>query len=521
MSTAAIERRAFREAATVGPALAVTAAAAFLLARLVPDVTAKPLHEDEAVAGLISARPIGDVLHTVVLDRGGAPLHFVLAHVALALNASPNALRWLSVVFALATVPLCSDIARRLAGDFAGLTAAGLAATSQLLAVYGTFGRMYSLFAFTSALAADLFLRALERPERRTALAAAAASLLPLAVHPFGAFLFAAEVIVAAWLWRARSPRTALPVIGVGLLALPLVFADLRLSDRYALEGGKNLDSGTSVGDAALRAFGGAAGGRGAALVLFVLLASLGAFALGRDRGEMAAFVGLAITAPPVVLAVTGVAGAVSDRLGPRHLIYTLPLWIGLVANGVSRIAALFPSSARIALLVAVIVAAALAPSAVSDPRTIPTGEEHAVAAPAVWLRAHIVRGDVLYPYSPVFLAALPAAARARSYSREPVALARAARRTGDVPMVFVSLPLRKPISTSADIGANVLAFRWWLILEAHGPFPDGTSALAATADMLEETGPLVATAAPSAHPYLEQIHGAACAALARLGSAC
>src|SRR5512133_1524290 len=129
MSTAAIERRAIREAVSVAPALAITASAAFLLARTLPDISGKPWHEDEAVAGLVSARPLGDVLHTVVLDRGGAPLHFVLAHIALALDPSAEALRWLSVVFALATVPLCYDLARRLAGRFAGLTAATLAAT--------------------------------------------------------------------------------------------------------------------------------------------------------------------------------------------------------------------------------------------------------------------------------------------------------------------------------------------------------------------------------------------------------
>src|SRR5438876_6622626 len=104
-----------------------------LFARLLPDVSGKPLHEDEAVAGLISARPLGDVLHTVLLDRGGAPLHFVLAHAAFALDDSPQTLRWLSLVFAVATIPLCYDLARRLAGQFAGLIAAALAATSQLL----------------------------------------------------------------------------------------------------------------------------------------------------------------------------------------------------------------------------------------------------------------------------------------------------------------------------------------------------------------------------------------------------
>src|SRR2546426_6172464 len=76
MSTAAIERHALR---TVGfaPALALAGLTAFLYARLLPDIAGKPFHEDEAVAGLISARPLGDVLHTVVLDRGGAPLHFL------------------------------------------------------------------------------------------------------------------------------------------------------------------------------------------------------------------------------------------------------------------------------------------------------------------------------------------------------------------------------------------------------------------------------------------------------------
>ena len=83
MSTAAIERYALRQAPAVAPALALAGLMTALFLRLMPDVSGKPLHEDEAVAGLVSARPLGDVLHTVVLERGGAPLHFLLAHVAL------------------------------------------------------------------------------------------------------------------------------------------------------------------------------------------------------------------------------------------------------------------------------------------------------------------------------------------------------------------------------------------------------------------------------------------------------
>jgi hypothetical protein len=105
VSTAAVERRAVRETLLAAPALALAASLTYFLASAAPDIGAKPWHEDEAVAGLISAQPLGDVLHTVLLDRGGAPLHFVLAHIAFTVDGSPRTLRWLSLVFALATIP--------------------------------------------------------------------------------------------------------------------------------------------------------------------------------------------------------------------------------------------------------------------------------------------------------------------------------------------------------------------------------------------------------------------------------
>jgi len=520
MSTAAIERHALRTVA-FAPALALAGLMAFLFARLWPDIGGKPLHEDEAVAGLISARPLGDLLHTVVLDRGGAPLHFLLAHVALAIDTTPESLRWLSLVFALATVPLCYDLARRLVGRSAGLIAAALAATSQLLLVYGTFGRMYSLFAFASTLAADLFVRALERPRRREVLAAAVAALLPLAVHPFGAFLFGAEAAVALWVWRGRSLRAALPVLGVAVFALPLLFADLRLSDRYTPEAGQSLDSGTSPGAATFHALGGAAGGRGVVLVLFAALAAIGTFALARSRPAMAAFAILTVAVPPTVLAIASAAEVASDRLAPRHLIFMLPIWIALVAAGATHIGARIPAKARLASYAAIVVAAALAPSAVSEPRTIPTGAEQALAAPAAWLATQLGPGDVMYPYSPVFFAALPAAKEARAYSREPVALARAVKRTGATNTVFISIPLREPADGDAlrRAGVGFRAFPSWLILESRGPFANGTAALGSAAQLLRIAAPLVTE--PNAHAYLEQIRGTACAALVRLRTPC
>jgi hypothetical protein len=430
VSTAAVERRALREGLLIGPALAVAAATGFLLARTLPDVAHKPWHEDEAVAGLISARPLGDVLHTVLLDRGGAPLHFLLAHFAFAVDGSPRTLRWLSLVFALATIPLCYDLARRLAGQFAGMTAAALAATSQLLAVYATFGRMYSLFAFTSALALDLFVRAVDRPTRGSLAAATAAALLPILVHPFGVFVFGAELVLALWLWRLR----ALPF---ALLALPPVLPYLRLSGRYAPE------VGMSAPEAALRALAGSGGGWSVGLAVFAVFAAIGAWTLPRRFAAL----GLILIAGPVA-----VLAAFGDRLSPRHLIFLLPVWTTFVGAGLARV------PARLPILVAALGLALLAPSALADPRTSMSDPTEHVA----WVRANVRPGDALYPYSAVFLAALPRASIAVPLPREPVALQRMLRRT-DIGRTLVAIP----------DGAS------WKVMVVPGPFTNVPRALA------------------------------------------
>src|SRR5262245_57481122 len=126
--------------ALVAPAAAV-GAAVFLAVRLIHDLGVKPYFEDEAVAGLIASRPLGELLRTVVWDRGGSPLHFLLAHVVFAASPTGDALRWLSIACAVATVAVGYALGRELAGDAAAVAAAWVVAASDLLRVYGTFGR--------------------------------------------------------------------------------------------------------------------------------------------------------------------------------------------------------------------------------------------------------------------------------------------------------------------------------------------------------------------------------------------
>src|SRR5215210_1792843 len=104
-------------------AITLAAASALLLHRLWEDVGEKPLFEDEAVAGLVASRPVGELLGNVMWDRGGAPLHFLLAHAGFGVSGGWETLRWLSVAAALASVPVCFDLGRRLGGPAAGAVA--------------------------------------------------------------------------------------------------------------------------------------------------------------------------------------------------------------------------------------------------------------------------------------------------------------------------------------------------------------------------------------------------------------
>jgi hypothetical protein len=231
------------------------------------------------------------------------------------------------------------------------------------------------------------------------------------------------------------------------------------------------------------------------------------------------------IAAPPALLAVASAAGATTDRLSPRHLIFVLPIWTALVAVGAARIGSQLGPQLRLAVPAAVVVVAAFAPSAVSDPRTIPTGGRAALAAPAAWVREGVSNNDVVYPYSPLFLAALPDAGAARAYPREPVSLSRLAKRTGEVRRVFVSLPVAAPLGRQvpADLrrrGVDAHLFPSWLILRTRGPSTEGRTALAATARMLGDAAGAF-QGAPATLAYLQQLRGTACIALQRLGSSC
>jgi hypothetical protein len=467
----------------------VGAACGFLLYRLQPDVRGKSYYEDEAVAGLIAMRPLGEVLETVLLDRGGAPLHFVLAHAAFWVDPSADALRWVSVLAAVAAVPLCYDLARRLGGGEAGVVAAVVAASSTALAVYGSFGRMYALFVLVAAVFFDLFVRALQvRTTRAVAAAAAAGWLLP-AVHPYGAIPAFVAVLAAALTWRRTPLRAAWPVAVAVIAAVPFILADLRLADRAAVgSGNRSLASpGEAWGElvSALSAF---AGGDGLPLVFFAALALLGSAVLARRErafGALAASIAL----PPLLFVLVRTDS--TPDLSPRHLFYGLPIWAAAIGVGAVTI-----TRRKLVLGLVALIAVTAPASALRDPRDV----GFATASPDEPRSIRAGEDDLLLPYSTVFLASLPELRRALALPHAPGNEILAALEHAEEPIgsVYVAVP-------TTD----------WSVLVADGPFTKA-EALSAAATRLQEY-----EETPGLERWFAWIEPGLCEALQELGEPC
>jgi len=189
LESAALKVDAFR-AATGVLTVAVAAVLLWLVDRWPP-------HEDEALALFVGRGSPRDVLHTVIAERGGAPLHFLLAWAVVHTGGGLTALRLVSVAFAVASVPLMAVLGARLADRATGVLAAAFASASWVFLFHGIFGRMYSLFLFTSLLS---FLALLARRYVLWGLAL----LLVLASHPYAVLVVGAEALFVVLCARDR-----------------------------------------------------------------------------------------------------------------------------------------------------------------------------------------------------------------------------------------------------------------------------------------------------------------------------
>ena len=394
LETSAVKVDAFKVATGVLTAV-VAGVLAWLLERWPP-------HEDETLALFVGRGSLGDVLHTVIAQRGGAPLHFLIAWVVVHLGGGLTALRIISLVFAVASVPLMAVLGARLADRATGVVAAAFASASWVFLFHGVFGRMYSLFLFASLLS---FLALLARRYVLWGLAL----LLLLASHPYAVLVVAAQALYV--LLAARERRAFATLAAVAVAGFPFWWADVVLRDRFDVGiggGGRRLGSPASV----LRYLWSVSGDFGShahvwALCL-LLLAGAGAVLLVRCNPRAALLTACVVGVPALAFMLATLHSTTSPEA--RHLIFALPFYSVLLALPLVTLARANAAATAVALAAGVlIVVGEVRWAHAKTPELFdgdPAGEAHARDAAAAWLATTSRRDDVLLGYEPVFLRA-------------------------------------------------------------------------------------------------------------------
>ena len=186
-----------------------------------------PFWGDEGLSAGIASHPL-TAIPGVLREDGSPPLYYLLLHVWMAVvGSSEAAIRALSLVFALATVPAGLWLGRALFGARAGWMCAALCALSPLLSAYAQEARMYALVGLLALLASGAFVAVFVQRRRdfRWLLAGALAALLY--THAWGLFFALVAALAAAALAINAPDRRALLIdaaIGFGgsaLLFLP------------------------------------------------------------------------------------------------------------------------------------------------------------------------------------------------------------------------------------------------------------------------------------------------------------
>jgi len=385
----------------LGMGAVALAATTFFLVRL----SAWPPHEDETLALFVGRDSITGVIEHVTHERGGAPLHFLIAWAVAHLGLGLGTMRLISAAFAVGSLIATGALVARLADRRTALLASALAACTWLFLFQGLFARMYSLFLFTATLSAFALLRALDRRRTRDWALWVVAILATVAAHPYGVLVLGAQglfVLVA----HRRALRAAVIAFAAVLVAgVPFWLTDLVLAGRFDVRvgaGGAQLGTPRTIGLYLWWTAGDVAAGWAPILVPVLLVAALGLVTMRREAQVFSLSV---VVVPVVAFAAAHLGSTASPQT--RHLIFVLPFFAMAVAMGILRVGRRWPVVAAVA-----VVGLLAAEGAWTKHRTpaLVVGEKQARVVArkhaSAWLAATSRPDDILFGYEPIYLGA-------------------------------------------------------------------------------------------------------------------
>jgi hypothetical protein len=402
--------------------LPVAAATALCAGLLLPYLSDRVMHRDEALAIMVARRPLGELLETVQLVRGGAPLHFLLVAAIERTGGGLSAARLLSAIAACVAVVAIALLGRALFGPVEGVVAAAGLAACPVALYYGEFARMYGLFVAVTILALWCFVRALDEGGRWWA-GAAALLALNVYVHPYGVVvgIAAGAAAVVATVRRTGPGRWRAPLLaGAGIVVgtLPLAAGYLVLASRHgAVHTPKSAPLRTpATPDTVHQAFVNFLGvpradslltGTGLYALAAAVLVLAGLVLAARRDPAHGVLLALLLVLPPLVIAVVHVPGTDNHV---RYVIEALPAVLVCLAYGAVETARRV--SPRLALVVGAALVLTLPIVDIARGRHLPDyryrgvhemAQRVALDGAAAWMRQSFAPHDVVFGYDPVW----------------------------------------------------------------------------------------------------------------------
>ncbi len=297
-------------------------------------------------------RPLGDALWRIANWELNQSTYHLLVVGWQRLVDGEAALRSLSAVFAVASVPLVWLLGRRLVGARAAALAAVLLALHPYAIQWGQQLRGYSLLVLLTVASTLLFVRAVESPTWRNSIAFGVVTALSVYTQFFAVLVAVAQV--ASLVVRGAIPRRLLVGAGstVGLLLLPaLEFFVNRRGDPLAWVAVPGREQVLGTAEAL-------AGGAGAQLLVYGVVAAAGLAVLlprvldrtDRDAAWRASLPVLLLVVPPV--ATLAVSLTVKPLVEARFLIVVVPGLVLVAAAAIDRAPRLLAGIGLAALLV-------------------------------------------------------------------------------------------------------------------------------------------------------------------------
>jgi mannosyltransferase len=378
VSPEAAGTRSREGARRLGCGLAAAALAAGVVLRFVAPAD---LWLDEAQSVAIARLPLPQLIEALRQD-GAPPLYYLLLHGWLAVaGEGATAVRALSGVCSVLSLPLAWVLGRRLVGPRGGIALTLLLAASPFAVRYASETRMYALVVLLVLLAGLAVDRAVRRPGPVSVAAVALSSGALLLTHYWAAHLVLVAGLLA--LLGLRRDRGAAGRVLVGLALggvlflpwLPSLLVQLASTGTpWAAAGGLSAIS------TALTVW---QGGRTVAAVLLghalVCLAVLALVALPTAGGGPSPGLRLGRVRSPLpwcLLALSGgtllvgglVSWATSSAVSARYTSVALPAFLALAAGGLAAVPARRVAAALLAVVV--LLGLGLSAAAVRTPRT-------------------------------------------------------------------------------------------------------------------------------------------------------